>query len=97
MARRQQNHRQAKPKGNRSAPPPLRPLVREYKAPTQYGKPFILLEDSDKNTFEFHGGAWVAYAKTIAQCRLDCQVKALDQMVNRMKRYEVRTPVETGV
>ncbi len=67
------------------------PLVRL--PPVVYGKPFILMEDKDKHTFEFTRGAWVAYERTIAQCRLDCQVKELPQKVNNMTRYEVRCPV----
>jgi hypothetical protein len=69
-----------------------RPL--ERKPPTQYGKPFILLEDIEKNTFEYASGAWVPYALTIAQCREeDCQVKALPQKVNGKTRYEIRSPL----
>ena len=66
------------------------------KPPVQYGKPFILLEDSDKKTFEYKSGARVPYTMSIAECRQDCQVKELPQKVNRMTRYEVRCPVEAG-
>jgi hypothetical protein len=95
MAGRQQHYRQSNSKGRRSSAPPPPPLaVREHKAPVQYGKPFILLEDGQKNTFKFFGGAWVAYDRTIAQCKVNCQVKELDQKLNRMTRYEVRAPIE---
>jgi acetyl esterase/lipase len=39
-------------------------------APTVYGKAFIVAEDAQKNTFYFHGGAWVAYPESIAQIKL---------------------------
>jgi hypothetical protein len=80
----------------RTAPPIRReaPVAAAKKPPTQYGKPFILLEDSKKNTFGYQGGAWVPHAMTIAECRLDdCQVKELPQKVNNMTRYEVRCPL----
>jgi hypothetical protein len=63
----------------------------EPKPPKQYGKPFVLLEDADRNTFEFTAGAWVPYGLTIAQCRRDCLVKELPQKVNGNTRYEVRS------
>ena len=70
----------------------LAPL--ERKAPTQYGEPFMLIEDHEKNTFEYARGAWVPYALSIAECQRDsCQVKALPQKVKGMTRYEVRCPV----
>ena len=59
-----------------------------------YGKPFTLLEDESKATFQFSKGAWVPYAMTIAEClENNCQVKELPQKVNRKTRYEVRCPV----
>ena len=67
--------------------------MRVKKVDVEYGKPFILLEDIDKNTFEYKGGAWVSHARTIAECRIDCQIKELPQKVNKMTRYEVRCPV----
>jgi len=71
---------------------PLAPHVK--KAPTEYGKPFILLEDAQKKTFGYQGGAWVPHSMTIAECRQDdCQVKELPQKVNNMTRYEVRCPL----
>jgi hypothetical protein len=91
---RYRNNRQ----GNRGfAPPPAAiakaAVVYEKKLPTQYGKPFILLEDANKNTFEFKGGQWVAHPLTIADCRENSQVKELPQKVNGMTRYEIRTAV----
>lgn len=69
------------------------PLVR--KPPVQYGKPFILLEDIHKNTYEYANGAWIPYALSIAQCKKDHQVKELPQKVNDKTRYEVRAPLPT--
>lgn len=58
--------------------------------PKQYGKPYVVMEDDRKQTFIFDGGSWVAYDRSIAQCRADqCQVKQLAQRVNNMTRYEV--------
>ena len=68
------------------------PEVTQRTAPVVYGKPFIVLEDEAKNTFVFKGGAWVAHTSSIAECRLSCQVKELPQRVNKMTRYEVRSP-----
>jgi hypothetical protein len=69
----------------------------ERKPPKQYGKAFVLLEDSNKNTFEFAAGAWIPYGLTISQCRKDCMVTELPQKVNGNTRYEVRLqlPVAT--
>ena len=67
----------------------------EKKPPAQYGKPFILLEDQQKNTFEYARGAWVAYSMSIAELRQDCQVKELPQKVNGMTRYEIRSTLQT--
>jgi len=68
------------------------PAVAERAAPIVYGKPFILLEDPEKNTFIFKAGAWVAHSESIAQCRETCQVKELPQRVNGRVRYEIRCP-----
>jgi len=65
----------------------------EPKPPKQYGKPFILLEDEQKNTFEYSQGAWVPYALSIAQCRQDGQVKELPQKIGGKTRYEIRLPL----
>ena len=83
-------------KSSSRTPPPLQAApVRSYvkAAPIEYGKPFVLLEDERKNTFEYQGGAWVAYPRSIADCKVDCQVKELAQKVNKMTRYEVRLPL----
>ena len=57
-----------------------------------FGKPFMVMEDAQKNTFVYKGGAWVAYGPTIAECKRTCQVKELPQRVNNMIRYEIREP-----
>jgi|SRR5689334_3179540 hypothetical protein len=64
----------------------------ERTEPTVYGKPFIVTEDAAKNTFYFHGGAWVPYEESIAECRRTCLVKELPQKLNNRTRYEVRRP-----
>jgi hypothetical protein len=74
----------------RSEVPRAVPVPFELKPPKQYGKAFVLLEDTEKNTFEFAAGAWIPYGLTIAQCRKDCLVKELPQKVNGNTRYEVR-------
>lgn len=63
------------------------PLPRSV--PKQYGPPFVLMENDKKQTFVYQNGAWVEYGRTIAECRGDCQVKALAQKVNNMTRYEI--------
>jgi hypothetical protein len=96
-----QKHRFHNRKSGRSTARPRRfeaaprsaPLPFEPKPPTQYGKAFVLLEDTEKNTFEFAAGAWIPYGLTIAQCRKDCMVKELPQKVNGNTRYEIRCPV----
>ncbi|MBL9095212.1 MAG: hypothetical protein JNL96_28595 [Planctomycetaceae bacterium] len=88
----QSNRRHSSPRAAAAAPPPTPRPVKQ--PPKQYGKPFILLEDEKKNTFEFQGGSWVAYPRSVAECRIDCDVKELSQKVNRMTRYEVRLPIE---
>lgn len=79
-----------------SPPPLLRPLVMEKKAPIVYGKPFIVMEDAQRNTFVFKAGAWVSHEMSIAEFRQSCQVKELPQKVNGMTRYEVRSPVDAA-
>jgi len=88
--------------GNRSAKKQARTdrgtVVREVpvfvrKEAVEYGKPFIVMEDSEKNTFAYDGSAWVPYGKSIADCKADGQVKVLPQKVNGKTRYEVRQPV----
>ena len=77
----------------RASTPREAPPVLERKPPTEYGKPFIVMEDTQKNTFEFKVGSWIPYGRTIAQCRKECQIKMLPQKVNNMTRYEVREPL----
>jgi hypothetical protein len=64
--------------------------------PVVYGKPFVVVEDAQKNTFIFHGGEWVAYSASIAECRQTCQVKELPQRLNGRIRYEIRAPEGHG-
>lgn len=73
--------------------PPRAPVVYERKPPTQYGKPFVLLEDQALNTFEYASGAWVPYSLSIAECRHDYLVTELPQKVNGKTRYEIRCPL----
>lgn len=58
--------------------------------PQTYGKPVIILEDLQKNTFIFSAGNWVPHSESIAQCRELGLVKELAQQVGGRKRYEVR-------
>jgi hypothetical protein len=67
--------------------------VYEPKIPVEYGKPFIVMEDGEKNTFAYNGSAWVSYKMTMAECKLECQVKELPQKVNGKVRFEVREPI----
>ena len=91
------NQRRPKKRSGHASPstPREAPRVFEKKVPVQYGKPFILLEDTNKNTFEYKAGAWVPHAMSIAECRVECQVNELPQKVNSMTRYEVRLPIPT--
>lgn len=84
-----QNRGRQKSAPRQFEPPPATP--RPVKQPPRvYGAPFVLMEDDRKSTFAFVGGAWVPYERTIAECRVDCQVTALAQKVNNMTRYEIR-------
>jgi len=87
-----QNKRQASraPVDNRT----LRrlPELIERPRPVVYGKPFIVVEDAEKNTFIYQAGEWVSYTATIAECRQTCQVKELPQRINGRVRYEIRAP-----
>lgn len=91
------NHR-GKQQGRRAAPQSL-PIARPAlelsvtKTKVTYGKPIILLEDNQKQAFVYRGGQWVHYEKSIAECRLDCQVKQLLQKINGRTRYEVSSAV----
>lgn len=66
----------------------------ERKPPVRYAKPFVLLEDAEKSTFIYSNAQWVRYHKSIAECRVDCQVKELAQKIKGMTRYEVCTPMD---
>jgi hypothetical protein len=79
----------------RDAPEP-RAARPEPKPPKHYGKPIIILEDAQKNTFEFVDGNWVPFAMTIAECRAECQIQMLPQQVNGKKRYEIRLPITSA-
>jgi len=65
----------------------------ERAAPVEYGKPMIVMEDTNKATFVYEGGAWVPHERTIADWKQDCLVKELPQRVRGMVRYEVRCPL----
>ncbi len=97
MAQRNRHHSHKRHKQRASAPPPapLQALSAERKPPVVYGKPFILLEDSQKETFIYSGNQWVPHPKTIAECRQDSQVKELPQKINGMTRYEVCAPLNS--
>ena len=82
-----------KKRRTRELTPRPEPVVRERRPPVTYGKPIIMLEDEQKNTFVYQGGAWIPHELTIAQCRETCKVKELPQKVNRHTRYEVCFPV----
>ena len=92
------NHQGGKQQRRRAAQslPVARPAPEIFgpKPKVIYGKPVILLEDSKKQVFVYSGSQWVSYEKSIAECRLDCQVKELSQKINGRTRYEVCSPVE---
>ena len=56
--RRYNNQRNQRPRraGTGSNGPPPIEAPREKKPPVQYGKPFTILEDEAKNTFEYKAG-----------------------------------------
>jgi hypothetical protein len=95
MSKRSQYQNNKRQKPHAARPPLVRPPleIREAKVAKVYGKPFVLLEDASRATFQFLRGAWVPYPKNIAECRQDCEVKQLSQKVNNMTRYEVRAPI----
>jgi hypothetical protein len=68
-------------------------MAAERGPPTVYGKPFTLLEDTQKTTFIYKNGSWVPHPMTIAEFRESCEVTELPQKVKQMTRYEVRAPV----
>jgi len=85
---------------SRTAPPPLktsRDAAVEKKPPTEYGKPFIVMEDEKKNTFDYQGGKWVPHPLSIAECRQTCLVKELPQKVKGMTRYEIQSPLPVSL
>jgi hypothetical protein len=94
---RHHSNKRQKPRAASQHAPTVRaaPAVAEKKPPVAYGKPFVLLEDGQKETFIYNGGQWTRHAKTIAECRLDCQVKELAQKINGMTRYEICSPLST--
>lgn len=69
------------------------PAVTERVAPVVYGKPFVVVEDQEKNTLVYKAGAWVPFGLSIAEAKETCQVKELSQRLNGKIRYEIRAPV----
>lgn len=57
-----------------------------------YGPTLVILEDPDGSTFEYKGGSWIPFGRSIAECRRDGVVKQLPQKVNKRTRFEVRLP-----
>lgn len=76
-----------------SSPPLRQTAAPQRKGRVEYDRPFILLEDANKDTFEFKLGQWTRHAMTIAECRQSCVVKELPQKVNGMTRFEIRSPL----
>jgi len=96
MAKNKRSHsngRQTQKFVSASRPVAEAPRVFLPKPPVRYGKPFLLMEDVQKNTFEYVQGAWVAHDRSIADYRIDCKVNELPQKVNKMTRYEIRSPI----
>jgi hypothetical protein len=95
MPQKRHFNKKSKPHHRNAPERMLTPLAAqpEKKIPVVYGKPFTLLEDEQKKTFEFKAGSWIPYLMSIAECRQTCQVNELPQKVNRMTRYEIRCPV----
>ena len=98
MANRRRPNYQHQPSRRRPALSGLHtsPALGDLPPPVNYGTPFIVLEDEEKNTFVYSGGEWVPYATSIAECRKSCQVKELPQRLNRKVRYEIRCPVDSS-
>jgi hypothetical protein len=86
------NNRNRPNRGLRRAPVE-RAVIPQPKPPKIYGKPFIILEDEQKNAFKYGNGAWLPYPMTILQCRQEGVVEQLPQKINGMTRYEVRLPL----
>jgi hypothetical protein len=94
MARQNRFNKHRKQSSRSSRPAVVeRRAIPERKPPMIYGKPFIVLEDGQKNVFKYGNGAWGPYELTIAQCHEEGVVKELPQQINNMTRYEVRLPV----
>jgi hypothetical protein len=92
--RRHHQGKRSKPRDAHATATVRAPLPKaERKPPVIYGKPFILLEDEQKTTFIYSAGQWARHSRSIAECRLDCQVKELAQKINGMTRYEICSPV----
>lgn len=89
------NRQKQKPRG----PQTIReaPAVRQPKVVVEYGKPFVLMEDEHKNTFDFKGGKWIPHPLSIAECRQTCLVKELAQKVKGMTRYEIQSPLPVSL
>lgn len=90
------NNKRSRPggkRGDRAAPVREPPPVYERKPPVVYGEPFVVMENLQRETFVFVGGAWAPFEKSIAECRQDCRVTELSQKIKGMTRYEVRRPV----
>ena len=85
------------PRGGRLSAPATRKLQQRPETVVEpavvYGKPFIVLEDQEKNALIYEAGNWVSHTASIAECRRTCLVKQLPQRVNHMIRYEIRSPV----
>ena len=98
MGPRNRNHGKRQKPRTAHTPVAFRTPVAEYerKVPVTYGKPVVVLEDSQKDTFVYQGGQWVRHTKSIAECREDCQVKELAQKINGMTRYEVCSPIPSA-
>jgi len=97
MAQKNRIHQQRKRFVGPPAPAPRQDLRPVYvpKPVIEYGKPFMVLEDVSKQTYEFKDGAWIPFALSIAECKREGLVKELPQKVNKRTRYEIRLPVNS--
>lgn len=84
-----QNRRKHPSRGS-NLPPTAAPTPLPRSTPKRYGTAFVLMENDQKQAFQYQNGAWVEFERSIADCRVDCQVKQLSQKVNNMTRYEIR-------
>jgi hypothetical protein len=95
MGSRHQHHGNQPKRRSSSAPPTVRSVpVLSPKPKVVYGQPIVLLEDIQKNVFIYRSGQWVQFDKSIAECRVNCQVTELSQKIKGMTRYEVCEPIE---